>query len=104
MEMVRQPNSAVELITMSNGDNNTQKYWFPANRYGWGRGMPSAWQGWVILIVYTGTIVAGAFIFPPQEERTLFIILTVVLTLILIVVCWGKGQPPRWRWGDDKKT
>lgn len=24
-------------------------YWFPAKRYGWGWGLPSSWQGWVVL-------------------------------------------------------
>jgi len=25
----------------------------------------------------------------------------VILSLALFVVCWIKGEPPRWRWGDD---
>ena len=83
---------------MSNQDSETREYWFPAKRYGWGWGLPSVWQGWVTLIIYIGLIAAGAFIFPPGEELALYISLIVVLSLILIVVCWIKGEPPRWRW------
>jgi hypothetical protein len=25
-----------------------RKYWFPAKRYGWGWGIPSSWQGWLV--------------------------------------------------------
>lgn len=28
-----------------------RKYWFPAKRFGWGWGLPSAWQGWVVLLL-----------------------------------------------------
>jgi hypothetical protein len=87
---------------MSNTNSESRNYWFPAKRYGWGWGVPSVWQGWATLIIYLCLIVAGAIIFPPGEELTTFIALTVLLTLILIVICWVKGEPPRWRWGDDK--
>lgn len=32
--------------------SNIQKYWFSDKRYGWGWGLPSAWQGWVVLVGY----------------------------------------------------
>jgi lipoprotein signal peptidase len=102
MEMVWQPDSTVELKTMANGEHNTKKYWFPANRYGLGWGLPSTLQGWVILTIYLALIVAGIFIFHPEEELTLFVAFTGILSLILIAVCWIKGEPPRWRWGNDK--
>jgi hypothetical protein len=33
--------------------------WFPAKRYGWGWGLPSAWQGWVVLISYFALVFGG---------------------------------------------
>jgi len=24
-----------------------------------------------------------------------------VLSLLLVGICWLKGEPPRWRWGGD---
>jgi len=25
-----------------------------------------------------------------------------VLSILLIEICWLKGEPPRWRWGGNK--
>jgi hypothetical protein len=85
-------------------DNKKKEYWFPAKRYGWGWGMPSTWQGWVTLTIYMILIAACAFLLPPAEKMALFWCLTGLFTLLLIVVCWVKGEPPRWRWGKDKNT
>jgi hypothetical protein len=75
-------------------------YWFPAKRYGWGWGLPSAWQGRAVLIGFILLIVCGAFFFPPGRELIAYLIYVFVLTAVLIVVCWIKGEPPGWRWGD----
>jgi hypothetical protein len=28
------------------------RYWFPAKTYGWGWGLPSTWEGWLVLVGY----------------------------------------------------
>jgi uncharacterized membrane protein YhaH (DUF805 family) len=88
------------------GDMSSQfeekgKYWFPAKKYGWGWGMPSSWQGWVTLIIYLGSLALNTYIFPPEEKLASFLFLTIVLSVLLIVVCLIKGEPPRWRWGKE---
>jgi hypothetical protein len=75
------------------------RYWFPAKTYGWGWGLPSVWQGWVIILLYIGLIALSVYIFPPEEQLGLFIFSDIILTVLLIVVCWIKGEPPKWRWG-----
>nr|WP_237170312.1 hypothetical protein [Pandoraea thiooxydans] len=81
--------------------DGSKKYWFPAKRYGWGWGMPSAWQGWVVLVAYLTVVV---FIFrvlrQPLYASACYIGLA---TGALLVVCWCKGEPPRWRWGKDRR-
>ena len=89
---------------MSKTDSKKIEYWFRAKRYGWGWGIPSTWQGWVTLIIYMVLIAASAFLFPPAGEMAIFWCITVILTLLLIVICWVKGEPLRWRWGKDKNT
>lgn len=74
-------------------------YWFPAKRYGWGWGLPVAWQGWVVLGVFALLVVAGAFWLLPRYGAAVFVAYDVVLCLVLVVVCWRTGEPPRWRWG-----
>ena len=78
-----------------------RKYWFPAKRYGWGWGPPTSWQGWMVLALFVGLLVAGNFIFPPATQIFAYLAFTAVLSGLLVAVCWLKGEPPRWRWGNN---
>ena len=75
-------------------------YWFPAKRYGWGWGLPSMWQGWVVLALYALLVALGVVLFPPRREPVAFVAYVVALTVLLMAICWLKGEPPRWRWGE----
>jgi hypothetical protein len=77
-------------------------YWFPAKRYGWGWGLPLSWQGWVVLAAFVGLLGAGFLIFPPSKELGLLLAYVVLLSALLIAICWLKGEPPRWRWGNGE--
>lgn len=76
-------------------------YWFPAKRYGWGWGLPVNWQGWAVLATFSSLVGAGFFIFPPNHELAPLLIYAAVLCVLLIAICWLKGEPPRWRCGDS---
>ena len=76
-------------------------FWFPAKRYGWGRGLPVKWQGWVTLLAYIGVLAAGVPRFPPRQSIAGFLTVVLLSTLGFVFVCWWKGEPPRWRWGED---
>ena len=75
------------------------RYWFPAKRYGWGWGLPSTWQGWVVLLVFFALLGASAYVFLPAQRIAAFLVCTLVLTVVLVVVCAITGEPPSWRWG-----
>jgi hypothetical protein len=75
------------------------KYWFPAKRYGWGWGPPATWQGWVVLVIFVVLIAAGALLFPPHKQIAAYLAYVGVLALLMIGICWLKGEPPGWRWG-----
>jgi len=76
------------------------RYWFPAKRYGWGWGLPSTWEGWVVMGTYVVSLAISAQLLP--ESPTRFAISAALTTGVLIVICFVKGEPPSWRWGDDK--
>ena len=78
---------------------NDEKLWFSAKKYGWGWGFPNCWQGWVVLATYLGLLCAGAFIL--SKETGLFSGYTIVLSIVLIIICYLKGEKPRWRWGNE---
>ena len=74
-------------------------YWFPAKRYGWGWGLPSVWQGWVVMTLFAILVLVGAVMLLPTYGSLVFVAYAVCLCLGLVVVCWVKGEPPSWRSG-----
>jgi drug/metabolite transporter (DMT)-like permease len=74
-------------------------YWFPAKRYGWGWGLPSSWQGWVVLAAFIGLLGVGLLLFRPKANLGPFVAYVLLLVALLFGICWLKGEPPRWRWG-----
>ena len=78
---------------------DSEKYWFPVKRYGWGWGLPTVWQGWAVLAVFAGLLVAGSLIVLPAQGAEIFLAYSALLCALLLAVCWLKGEPPRWRWG-----
>ncbi len=85
--------------------DNPQGYWFKAKFYGWGW-TPAKWQGWVSVLVYVLVVVALAFSVRPHHGDDVvifnFLLLILILTVALIVLCYWKGEKPRWRWGTKK--
>ena len=79
------------------------QYWFRAKRYGWGWGLPMTWQGWAVMIAFIGLVIAGAFLFPPRKLLAPYLLYVAVLAIALIAICWLKGEPLRWRWGEDNR-
>ena len=89
-------------------DLKEEKKWFKAKRYGWGW-RPCSWQGWIIMIAYTLVLLSSAVQLDAKSHSvsdTLinFAIVFIPVTLLLIVICYVKGDRPYWRWGEDKGT
>jgi len=76
------------------------RYWFPAKRYGWGWGLPVAWQGWGVLAAHLGLLILGFALIDLDTNALGFLLYVGAITAALLMVCWLKGEPPRWRWGD----
>jgi hypothetical protein len=81
---------------------DVERYWFPAKRYGWGWGLPTKWQGWVGLAVYLVLLGVGVRVFPPADSRFSFFGYLCAVTALLFIICYAKGEPPSWRWGDKR--
>lgn len=74
--------------------------WFPAKRYGWGWGLPIRWQGWLAFVGYLGLVTLGAATLPVPG----FILFAAALSGGFVLVCWWKGESPRWRWGGGGRS
>jgi hypothetical protein len=80
---------------------DVSRFWFPAKRQGWGWGPPLRWQGWAVLALNLSIEAWAAMRFLPRSPGS-FVVVTVLAVLMLLAVCLMKGEPPSWRWGDDR--
>jgi hypothetical protein len=78
------------------------KAWFAAKTFGWGWGLPLRWQGWAVMVGFIVVLIAGA---PLAKRAALFFVgYSLAVALVLVAICYWKGEAPRWRWGkDDEK-
>jgi hypothetical protein len=77
-----------------------KKIWFPAKTYGWGWGLPCCWQGWVVMLSFLLLLGGSALLLLPLHPL-IWEGVVWFLALLLIAICWIKGERPRWRWGKD---
>jgi hypothetical protein len=74
--------------------------WFAPKRYGFGSGLPIAWQGWVVLAVYMAAVIGLSLWLGDQPVKLTASL--VPLTVVLLVICAKTTRGGwRWRWGDD---
>lgn len=73
--------------------------WFPAKTYGWGWGLPARWQGWVVMGGFFVALAAGSPLV--AKSPLLYVGYSLALGVVLIGICYAKGEKPGWRWGDD---
>ncbi len=82
-----------------------KKIWFRRKRYGWGW-FPITWQGWLVIVIFVIGMAFGATEFQLDQypDRTVwFIVYAAVLVVLLLLVCWLKGESPRWQWGEKRE-
>ena len=80
-------------------DYGEERYWFPAKRFGWGWGLPLTWQGWLVLGGYAAMMAFFVNTYPPEEYPFEFAAGVSAASIVLLIICYKKGEPPRWRWG-----
>ena len=78
--------------------------WFAPKRYGYGAGLPIAWQGWVLLGSFIA-LICGVGALSNLEPRfgpaiAFAVILPATISLIIIAKRRTRGGW-RWRWGGD---
>ncbi|ESQ83520.1 hypothetical protein AEAC466_12655 [Asticcacaulis sp. AC466] len=85
--------------------NDPSKPWFAPKRYGYGAGLPIAWQGWALIAGYF-LIFIGAINFSEQDKPGSTFMSVVgmailgVATVAFVLICAAKTKGGwRWRWG-----
>jgi lipopolysaccharide export LptBFGC system permease protein LptF len=69
--------------------------WFAPKRYGYGAGLPIAWQGWAVLAIYIAVI--GLLSLWLAEKPIAFIGALIPPTALLILIT-AKTTRGGWRW------
>ena len=87
--------------------DNPKGYWFKAKWYGWGW-TPARWQGFLVLGVYVVLVLSIGFSADANSHSvsdTLYGVTLpfLVLTAVLLAICWKKGERPHWSWGPKSK-
>ena len=82
--------------------DNPKGYWFRRKLFGWGW-TPATKEGWFILgffFVALLFVVSRADRYTTQEEGFTYLVLPVILLIVLLLlICWIKGEPPKWQFG-----
>lgn len=76
--------------------------WFAPKRYGYGSGLPIAWQGWVALLAYLAIVIGASIRLAGAPIALLGIIVPATALFILVTAKTTKGGW-RWRWGPDDR-
>ena len=72
--------------------------WFAPKRFGYGAGLPIAWQGWAVLAAFLLVIGMAILLFGPDNPAALSVIIPAALGLLLVTARTTRGGW-RWRWG-----
>jgi hypothetical protein len=73
--------------------------WFAPKRYGYGSGLPIAWQGWAALLAYVATIIVAVFLI--RYSWIAWAGIVAAATASFVIVCALKTRGGwRWRWGE----
>jgi len=95
------PVAGVEETATSGNNESKPPYWFAAKRYGYGWGWPVTWQGWVFLLVWSAVTILATTA-TALYDMALGFAITIAMVVLLVIVCYKKGEPARWRWGDKE--
>ena len=75
--------------------------WFAPKRYGFGGGVPIAWQGWVTTLVYVTIVVGATQVLKNNGWAMGSVIVTATAIFLVIVIKTTRGGW-RWRWGGKE--
>jgi len=83
--------------------NNPEHYWFRRKVWGWGW-VPATWEGWLAIAIFIATLafILIPFVTGPQprdSDLLVFACEIFVWALLLMLVCYLTGEPPKWQWG-----
>ncbi|MEO6113242.1 MAG: hypothetical protein ABIP07_02175 [Sphingomicrobium sp.] len=80
---------------------NDNRPWFRARTYGFGAGLPLAWQGWALLALHVALILGVTLLLRASPVALVAAVMALALAPMPIYAARTEGGW-RWRWGDGK--
>ena len=74
--------------------------WFEPKKYGYGAGLPMAWQGWALTFGYIAVILLAGFLIQYSLSLYLAFAFTITGLFLLVVSRTTRGG---WRWRKGEK-
>ena len=74
------------------------KAWFAPKRFGYGAGLPIAWQGWVLIAAQLAAMLAGIVMSSMRGIALSAWIITFAILPLPLIAAKTKGGW-QWRWG-----
>ena len=88
--------------------DNPEGYWFKRKLFGWGW-TPVKWQGVAVILFFVVFILWSGLELKSVGEPTnnmlfWFFVRLALAIIILITICYKKGEKPKWQWGVPDKN
>ncbi|MCM2339307.1 MAG: GPI inositol-deacylase [Burkholderiales bacterium] len=74
-----------------------KKIWFKRKLYGFGW-YPVTWEGWLTTLVWVLLFSFSMMTMNDHEWLKNFVVI-ILSVIVLIYICYKKGEKPRWQWG-----
>lgn len=75
--------------------------WFAPKRYGYGAGLPIAWQGWALLGGFIALVAGLSWLLSPMHDGILFAVLLPLIAILTVVAARRTRGGWKWRWGNE---
>jgi hypothetical protein len=73
------------------------KSWFAVKRFGYGVGLPIAWEGWLLLSVFVAAMTLSGLLLPPL----VFAVLVIPLTAAVLYLAYVRSDG-EWRYRNGE--
>lgn len=74
--------------------------WFAPKRFGYGAGLPIAWQGWALLIGFVAMVALLPIV---VSSLPVYLSIVAPLTAAFLIICKNTTRGG-WRWRSGKET
>ena len=81
-----------------------EKYWFPAKRYGYGWGLPNAWQGRLVFLGYLAAVLLSCVFLERREIPSWFFPLHIFLLALFVLHCLEERRNTKVALGRTRTT